>query len=121
VPLLADCYQHRERETARLDADMNTGTVVLTGLGGVGKTQLAGGYARRVWKEQGVELLVWATGSSREAVQVTYAQAAAEIGNLPSQDVERAALWFVGWLQTTNRTWRVMLDDVADPGDLRGL
>ncbi len=125
VPLLADCYQHREREAAGLGEAVNAETVVLTqvlsGLGGVGKTQLAASYARRLWAQHGVDLLVWVTASSRPAVQVTYAQAAAEIGRLPSQDVERAAAWFLGWLQTTSRSWLVVLDDVADPADLRGL
>ncbi|MGH4015182.1 MAG: tetratricopeptide repeat protein [Pseudonocardiaceae bacterium] len=121
MPLLADCYQQRERETAGLDEAVSTGTVVLSGLGGVGKTQLAADYARRIWAQHGAELLVWATGNSRAAVQVTYAQAAAEIGHLPAQDVERAAEWFLGWLQNTNRAWLVVLDDVVDPGDLRCL
>jgi hypothetical protein len=125
VPLLADCYQHREREAARLDEAVNTAMVVLTqvlsGLGGVGKTQLAASYARRIWTENGVALLVWATASSRAAVQATYAQAATEIGPLPMFDVERASAWFLGWLQTTNRAWLVVLDDVADPADLQGL
>jgi hypothetical protein len=125
VPLLADCYQPRERETAGLDEAVSAGTVVLTqvlsGLGGVGKTQLAAEYARRVWAENGVELLVWVTASSRAAVQATYAQAAAEIGLPPVFDVELAAERFVGWLQDTNRSWLVVLDAVADPADLRGL
>ncbi|MGQ0776275.1 MAG: hypothetical protein ACT4NY_17920 [Pseudonocardiales bacterium] len=89
VPLLADCYQRRERETAGFDEVVSTGTVVLTqvlsGLGGVGKTQLAACHARAAWANSGVELLVWATASSRAAVQATYAQAAAEIGQLPSR------------------------------------
>lgn len=119
VPLLADCYQQREQETVGLDETVSNATVVLTqvlsGLGGVGKTQLAADYARRVWANDDVELLMWVTASSHAAVQTTYAQAAAEIGHLPSQDVERAAEWFVGWLQTTNRSWLLVLDDVADP------
>ncbi|MBV9058902.1 MAG: AfsR/SARP family transcriptional regulator, partial [Pseudonocardiales bacterium] len=108
VPLLADCYQHRDVPAARLDEAVKTGTVVLTqvlsGLGGVGKTQLAASFARKAWAQGSVELLVWATASSRAAVQATYAQAATEIGQLRGQDVERAAEWFVGWLQTTNRS-----------------
>jgi hypothetical protein len=125
VPLLADCYQHRQQQAAELDEAASTGTVVLTqvlsGLGGVGKTQVAAGYARRVWAQGGVELLVWATASSRVAVQETYAQVATEIGQFPTQDVERAAEWFLGWLQTTSRRWLVVLDDLADPTDLKGL
>jgi tRNA A37 threonylcarbamoyladenosine biosynthesis protein TsaE len=52
VPLLADCYQPREEQTAELDESINNTVVltrVLSGLGGAGKTQLAAGYARRVW------------------------------------------------------------------------
>lgn len=124
VPMLADCYQDRMHR-AGLDDSGNdaasTSTQVLSGLGGVGKTQLAAGYARRIWADKGVDLLVWATATSRTAVQATYAQAAAEIGQLPFQDVERAAEYFLGWLQNTHRAWLVVLDDLADPADLHRL
>lgn len=125
VPLLADSYQQRERKSAWLDDVGTNATVMLTqvlsGLGGVGKTQLAANYARRVWAEQSIELLVWTTASSTEAVKATYAQAATEILGFPPQHVEQAAEKFLGWLQTTSRRWLVVLDDLADPADLRGL
>jgi NB-ARC domain-containing protein len=125
IPLLADCFQERAPEMRELDDAVSAGrtavvTQVLSGLGGVGKTQLAAAYARRVWGAGELDLLVWATARSRDAVQARYSQAAAEIGQAPP-DVESAAEWFLGWMQTTTRRWLVVLDDLGDPADLQGL
>jgi len=126
VPLLADCFQERETYSDRLDQVVTTGgtavmTQVLSGLGGIGKTQLAAACAQRVWRDHGVELLVWATAGSRETIQATYAQAGTEIGQSPPAGVEQASEWFLGWLQTTTRPWMIVLDDLQDPADLQGL
>ena len=126
VPLLADCFQQREAQSDRLDEVVGTGgtavlTQVLSGLGGIGKTQLAAAYARRIWQDHDVELLVWVTARSREAIQATYAQAGTEIGRSSPAGVEQASEWFLGWLQTTTRPWLVVLDDLQDPADLQGL
>ena len=123
VPMLADCYQARA-ETAALDRAVDTGgtavlTQVLSGLGGVGKSQLAAAYARS-WADR-VQLLVWVTATSREVILGTYAQAAGQLGQRVEGGLEQAAGWFLSWLQTTDRAWLVVLDDLADPGDLRGL
>lgn len=125
IPLLADCFQERAPEMRELDDAVSAGrtavvTQVLSGLGGVGKTQLAAAYARRVWDAGELDLLVWVTARSRDAVQARYAQAAAEIGQAPA-DVDSAAEWFLGWVQTTTRRWLVVLDDLSDPADLQGL
>ena len=48
---------------------------VLAGTGGVGKTQLAAGYARAAWQAGSVDLLAWITAASRDAVAAAYAQA----------------------------------------------
>jgi len=125
IPSLADCFQERAPEMRELDDAVSAGrtavvTQVLSGLGGVGKTQLAAAYARRVWDAGELDLLVWATARSRDAVQARYAQAAAEIGQAPP-DVDSAAEWFLGWVQTTTRRWLVVLDDLSDPADLQGL
>jgi hypothetical protein len=66
VPILADCFQERIPEMRGLDEAVSAGrtavlTQVLSGLGGVGKTQLAAAYARRVWRDGELDLLVWAT------------------------------------------------------------
>lgn len=47
VPALADCYRDRPRESAELVAS-TAATRVLSGLGGVGKSQLAAAHARRL-------------------------------------------------------------------------
>src|SRR5450432_322266 len=52
-----------------------TGSYVLTGPGGTGKTQLASSYARSLWQSREIELLVWITASSRAAILTGYAQA----------------------------------------------
>ena len=126
VPLLADCFQHREAPSDRLDDVVATGatavlTQVLSGLGGIGKTQLAAAYARRIWRDHGVQLLVWVTARSREAIQASYAQAATGIAPSAPAGVEQASQWLLGWLQTTTRRWLVVLDDLQDPADVQGL
>jgi hypothetical protein len=62
IPLLAGCYQERDEAGPLSDAVAEGGTAVVTqvlsGLGGVGKTQLAAAYART---RTDVDLLVWVT------------------------------------------------------------
>ncbi|TQJ37721.1 tetratricopeptide repeat protein [Streptomyces sp. SLBN-115] len=98
---------------------------VLAGTGGVGKTQLAVHRARHVWARGEVDLLVWVTASTRTAIIAGYAQAAAEVLGADPTDSEQAARSFLAWLEpksgTTQRRWLIVLDDLADPADLRGL
>ncbi|MFJ5234494.1 tetratricopeptide repeat protein [Kitasatospora sp. NPDC088391] len=94
---------------------------VLTGLGGVGKTQLAAEYARTAWSSGQLDVLVWITAVSGEAVAAGYAQAGTE---LLGAEPEGAAGAFLAWLEPKSGgrpcRWLVVLDDVADPDDLRG-
>ncbi|WTA24342.1 NB-ARC domain-containing protein (plasmid) [Streptomyces sp. NBC_00853] len=100
------------------------------GLGGVGKTQLAAHYARHTWGEGIVDLIVWVTATSREAITAAYAQAAVEILGASPTDPEHAATAFLAWLEPKRsaasdrgeeRPWLIVLDDVLDPADLTGL
>lgn len=100
--------------------------VVVSGLGGVGKSQLATRHAWRMWPDAGVDVAVWVSAVSRDAVVTTFADAACRI--LVEQDPavagrapEQAAGLFREWLASTDRRWLVVLDDVQDPADLRGL
>ncbi|MEV4383823.1 NB-ARC domain-containing protein, partial [Streptosporangium sp. NPDC049644] len=126
VPRAADCFQPREVADRLIEAAQEGETVVvsqvLAGMGGIGKTQLAAAYARRVWERREVEVVVWVSATSRSQILAAYAQAATELG-LPTDpgDVEQAARRFLTWAQTTPTAWLVVLDDVQDPADVREL
>jgi hypothetical protein len=94
---------------------------VLSGLGGVGKTQLAAGLAHAWWQQQRVELLVWVTATSRTAVLTRYAQTAADVTGVEDPDPEQGAERLLAWLAGTDRRWLIVLDDLTNPADLRGL
>ncbi|MFB8046049.1 FxSxx-COOH system tetratricopeptide repeat protein [Streptomyces hydrogenans] len=133
IPPAARSYQHRA-ETDRLHAaaDGGTTTVVtqlLTGMGGVGKTQLAADYARTAWNDTspatGLDVLVWVTASARSSIVTGYAQAGVELCRADPGDVEQAARSFLAWLTPKTAAkpcrWLIVLDDVTDPADLNGL
>lgn len=114
------------------------GVYLLTGPGGVGKTQLAVAFAQWLWRSRDIDLLVWVTASSRAAVLTGYAQALADATTTPSgasasadravskgpsagDDREAMAASFLSWLAGTSRSWLVVLDDLADTLHLAGL
>ncbi|MFF5303659.1 tetratricopeptide repeat protein, partial [Streptomyces sp. NPDC013161] len=129
LPSRAACFQ--DRHAARLLADAVTegGTAVLCqvlgGMGGVGKTQLAADHARHTWQHGQLDLLLWITAASRQAVVDAYAQAGTDLLGVNSADPQRAATAFLAWLEPKAAPvpcrWLIVLDDVADPADLRGL
>jgi hypothetical protein len=125
APLLADAFQARPGLRGRVDAALAGGgsavvTQVVAGDGGTGKTQLAASVFRDA--AAGLDLGVWVSASSREAIVAAYAEARAVTypgGGLG--DGERDAAAFLAWLEGCQRSWMVVLDDVADPADLTGL
>ncbi|WP_307710737.1 tetratricopeptide repeat protein [Streptomyces sp. V1I6] len=128
LPPRAQSFQHRA-EADQLRAAVDSGgtavlTQVLTGTGGVGKTQLAADYARTAWDSGEVDVLVWISASSRSAITAGYAQAGVEVLAADPSDPERAARAFLAWLEPKAEQkpcrWLVVLDDVADPADMRG-
>ncbi|MEU4409764.1 tetratricopeptide repeat protein, partial [Streptosporangium sp. NPDC023963] len=133
VPLAADCFQERE-VAGRLEAALAAGQTavltgssrrgggsrVLSGMGGVGKTQLAVAYTRRALADG--TAVVWVTASSRKEIVAAYAEAAAAL-HLPGCDgIDREgdARRFLAWTTATDRSWLVVLDDIQDPADVSG-
>ncbi|MFC8824038.1 NB-ARC domain-containing protein [Streptomyces sp. NPDC057137] len=98
---------------------------VLTGTGGVGKTQLAADYARTAWDSGGVDILVWISASSRSAITAGYAQAGVEVLGADPREPEESARAFLAWPEPKDGQkpcrWLVVLDDVANPADMHGL
>ncbi|MEV7416541.1 tetratricopeptide repeat protein [Streptomyces sp. NPDC089919] len=130
IPPAARSFQQRAAEAHHLSAAIDGGgtaviTQVLSGMGGVGKTQLAADYARTAWAEANLDVLVWVAASSREAIVSTYAQAGVELCGADPDSPERAAQTFLAWLTPKGAAqrcrWLVVLDDITDPGDLSGL
>ncbi|MEU7481579.1 tetratricopeptide repeat protein [Lentzea sp. NPDC042327] len=117
-PVRAGFFQPRQVE---LPVEPETRTIVLTGLGGVGKTQLALDHAERAWEAGQVDLLVWVTADSRDAVVSAYASLARDLTGIEDVDLERGAVRLWEWLARTSARWLVVLDDVMRPTDLNRL
>lgn len=66
VPPLAASFRHRAASSVVLTSDGPVSGGVLSGLGGVGKTQLAVDYAENAWAAGDLDLLMWITAASRE-------------------------------------------------------
>lgn len=104
---------------------------ILIGMGGVGKTQIAADHARSAWDAGELDVLVWITANSRGGLVGGLAQAGVELCRADPGDAEQAAAAFLAWLAPAPGSassptedacrWMVVLDDVADPDDLRGL
>ncbi|MFB8240159.1 tetratricopeptide repeat protein [Kitasatospora purpeofusca] len=120
VPPLASAFQPRPGLREEIDrARERHATVVLTqvlsGGGGVGKSQLAAAYA---WQAHagGVAVLVWVNAAESAQIVAAYAQAARLVGapGAAGQDAEADAGAFLDWLAVTERSWLVVLDDLTD-------
>ncbi|KOT90412.1 ATP-binding protein [Streptomyces sp. NRRL F-5755] len=129
IPGRAQSFQHRaEADRLQVAADGGGTTVlgqVLTGMGGVGKTQLAADYALTAWDNASgdyLDVLVWVTASTRQAIVDGYAQAGIELCRADPDDPDQAARCFLAWLTAKAGArpcrWLIVLDDVADPADL---
>ncbi|UUU44881.1 FxSxx-COOH system tetratricopeptide repeat protein [Streptomyces sp. NBC_00162] len=126
VPALASAFQPRSALRERVDAARSSGnaavlTQVLSGGGGVGKSQLAASYAAEALGD-GTDLVLWVPATEVQQVIALYAQAAVQVAapgavGINPEDDARA---FMAWLATTPRRWLVVLDGIADPSGMDG-
>jgi tetratricopeptide (TPR) repeat protein len=133
IPPLADAYFQRLETGIDLKSGLFPGeTVVLThggssdavsvAMGGTGKTQLAVEFTQALRNARAVDVLVWVTAGSRDAILAGFARAADAVGaGDPDADARDAAARFTAWLARTERHWALVLDDLADLADLEGL
>ncbi|MFH9068913.1 tetratricopeptide repeat protein [Streptomyces alboflavus] len=115
-----------ERFTQAVAAGAETAPFqVLTGMGGVGKTQLAAHQARVLRDAGQLDLLVWVTAATRTDVVDAYAHAASQVLGCDQGAPDRSAASFLAWLEpkpgADRCRWMIVLDDLADPADLRQL
>jgi hypothetical protein len=92
---------------------------VLAGLGGVGKSQLAAQYARQVWNDPTLDLIIWVAARDIDQIVDAYAKAAARLLGADPTQPETAAARLMEWLSTTSRRWLIVLDDVQVPADVQ--
>ncbi|WP_344243861.1 tetratricopeptide repeat protein, partial [Microlunatus panaciterrae] len=119
-PPLASAFQRRGSVAERMGQGDGVAELrqVLTGDGGVGKSQIAAGF----FAAATADLRVWASAESRTAVITGYAEAAMRL-DLADRQVgpEGLASAFVGFLAATTRSWLVVVDDLHEPADMPGL
>jgi hypothetical protein len=126
-PSDAAALQHRPQLATAVDealADSTIDRILLTGAGGVGKSQLASAAFHRA--RSTVAVLLWVPAATRQSVLSSYARAWRAKANSTATgdtgwDDETQADLFVAWLRSTTDRWLVVLDDIDDPGELAGL
>jgi transposase-like protein len=123
LPQLAADRQERAVDGDLANALARGGTAVvcqvLSGMGGVGKTQVASAYAHRQLSAGEVELLLWVRATSRESIVEAFADAAVAVYGETPGDNESNAKALLSWLaRPIGRRWLIVLDDIADPNDL---
>ncbi|MFD0427805.1 hypothetical protein ACFQ60_04995 [Streptomyces zhihengii] len=138
----AAALRRRDGIAARIDAGLADATVrrvLLTGAGGVGKSQLAAAAFHRGGRR--ARLLLWVPAGNRASVLQSYARAWRALPRLGAGgdadphpgdgtpagpygtggDDETQADLFLVWLRSTDVPWLIVLDDVDDLGEMAGL
>ncbi|USX56334.1 hypothetical protein [Lentzea sp. HUAS12] len=132
LPLPAAAFQPRmelvallgrvvdEGKTAVLAQPTHRTAHVLSGLCGVGKSQVVALYARQQWHDPEIDVIVWASAAAVSGIVEAYAEAAVHLFGGGGGDAEQDARRFLRWAASTPKRWLIVLDDLHVPGDLAG-
>lgn len=114
-------FTGREELLSRLHAQLQAGQITtlsqpqaISGLGGVGKTQVAVEYAYRF--QQDYQAVLWARADSQESLISSF-MTLAQLLKLPEREAQDQAITVQAvktWLQTHSQ-WLLILDGVDDP------
>ncbi|HEX6356017.1 FxSxx-COOH system tetratricopeptide repeat protein [Actinophytocola sp.] len=126
-PSDAAALRQRKELAAAVDealADDAVDRVLLTGAGGMGKSQLASAAFDRACGA--MDVLVWVPAATRQSVLSAYARAwRAKANGAGTDDTgwddETHADLFMAWLRSSTSRWLVVLDDVDESAELSGL
>ena len=92
-------------------------TVVLIGMGGSGKTQLALQFCRRAEEHFGFMAVAWVDAASPASVLQSYRAMAKHVPHPPDHDIDEDGVMSLvkGSLQKFQRSWLVVLDNYDNP------
>ena len=92
-------------------------TVVLVGMGGSGKTQLALRFCRRAEEQLGFVAVAWIDASSPASISQSYGAIAKQLPNPPDPDIDDDGVMSIvkGSFQKFQRSWLVVLDNYDNP------
>ncbi len=115
-------FTGREEVLADIEKELHaSGLAALTGIGGMGKTQIAAHYADEHRDEYNAVL--WASAASQETLVSGFAALAnASLLNLPEKDEKDQALAVAGvkrWLEA-NGGWLLIVDNASDLAAVHG-
>ncbi|MCJ1244871.1 hypothetical protein MMC30_002072 [Trapelia coarctata] len=94
-------------------------SVVLHGLGGVGKTEIAREFAYEA--EEGLNTILWIRSHTAAALAETFTYAALRLdlmGAMPQENAKNRAL-VLNWLSRTSQKWLLIFDNAENPDDLQ--